>query len=106
MAVSGDTAVVGAIGEDAGGSGAGAAYVFQRDQGGADTWGEVKKLTASDAQAADSFGWRVAVGGDTAVVGAHGEDAGGSAAGAAYVFERNEGGAGTIAAAGRHRRKR
>ncbi len=30
------------------GSDAGAAYVFERDQGGADNWGQVKKLTASD----------------------------------------------------------
>src|SRR3972149_3578358 len=56
VAVSGDTAVVGAMFEDAGGSSAGAAYVFQRDQGGADNWGEVKKLTASDAQVGDVFG--------------------------------------------------
>ena len=35
--------------EDAGGSDAGAAYVFRRDAGGANNWGEVKKLTASTA---------------------------------------------------------
>ncbi len=51
VAVSGDTAVVGAYVEDAGGSTAGAAYVFQRDEGVAGNWGQVKKLTASDAQA-------------------------------------------------------
>ncbi|MCH8920375.1 MAG: FG-GAP repeat protein, partial [Chloroflexi bacterium] len=93
VAVDGDTAVVGAFRESAGGSNAGAAYVFGRNEGGADNWGEVKKLTASDAQGADLFGWSVAVDGDTAVVGAHLEDAGGNAAGAAYVFGRNEGGA-------------
>ena len=94
VAVSGDTAVVGALGEDAGGSRAGAAYVFQRDQGGAGNWGEVQKLTASDAQAGDDFGHGVAISGDTAVVGAAEEDVGGSRAGAAYVFQRDEGGAG------------
>ena len=77
VAVSGAAAVVGAYLEDAGGSNAGAAYVFQRDQGGTDNWGEVKKLTASDAQTSDFFGISVAVSGDTAVVGAVGEDAGG-----------------------------
>ena len=91
VAVSGDTAVVGAFWEDAGGSNAGAAYVFQRDQGGTDNWGEVKKLLASDAQADDEFGVRVAVSGDTAVVGAYYEDAGGDNAGAAYVFRRDQG---------------
>ena len=86
VALSGDTAVVGANGEDAGGTNAGAAYVLQRDQGGADNWGQVTKLTASDAQANDFFGISVALSGDTAVVGANEEDAGGSGAGAAYVF--------------------
>jgi hypothetical protein len=47
---------------------------------------EVKKLTASDAEAGDYFGTGVAVSGDTAVVGADGEDAGAESAGAAYVF--------------------
>ena len=88
MAISGDTAVVGACCEDTGGFDAGAAYVFQRNQGGADNWGEVKKLTASDAQASDRFGHSVAVSGDTAVVGAFREDA---LVGAAYVFQRNQG---------------
>ncbi len=90
VALSGDTVVVGASQESAGGSNAGAAYVFQRDQGSQDNWGEVKKLTASDAEAQDGFG-RVAVSGDTAVVGAFGEDAEGSNAGASYVIERDEG---------------
>ncbi len=93
VAVSGDTAVVGAVFEDAGGASAGAAYVFERDQGGPDNWGEVTKLTASDAQADDVFGDSVAIsGGDTAVVGAIGENSAGGDAGAAYVFERNQGG--------------
>ncbi|MCH7719169.1 MAG: hypothetical protein IIB21_06830 [Chloroflexi bacterium] len=92
VAVSGDTIVVGARLEDAEGSSAGAAYVFQRAQGGADNWSEVTKLTASDAAAGDLFGFSVAVGGDTAVVGAYHEDAGGIDAGAAYVFQRDEGG--------------
>ena len=48
---------------------------------------EVKKLLASDAQSGDLLGWSVAVSGDTAVVGARFEDAEGSNAGAAYVFD-------------------
>ena len=87
VAVSGDTAVVGAYAEDAGGTNAGAAYVFQRDEGGTDNWGEVTKLTASDADGRDRFGWSVAISGETAVVGALFEDAGGTDAGAAYVFD-------------------
>ena len=91
VAVSGDTAIVGAFRGDAGGFRAGAAYVFERNQSGADDWGEVTKLTASDAGAGDQFGVSVAGSGDTAVVGAPLQDAGASNAGAAYVFERDQG---------------
>ena len=41
---------------------------------------EVRKLLASDAQPDDFFGFSVAVSGDTTVVGAAGEDAGGGTA--------------------------
>jgi hypothetical protein len=65
----------------------GAAYVFGRDEGGAGNWGQVNKLTASDAEDADFFGVSVAVSGDTVVAGAYQETTLGSAAGAAYVFD-------------------
>jgi len=77
VAVSGDTAVIGAYFEDTGGSSAGAAYVFTRSGG---AWVEQAKLMASDAQASDVFGASVAVSGDTAVIGASNADA-------AYIFE-------------------
>jgi hypothetical protein len=96
VAISGDTVVVGAKGEDgAGGIGAerGAAYLFERNEDGADAWGQVKKLTASDAEDNDNFGESVAISVDTVVVGAPYEDDASSNGGAAYVFERNEGGA-------------
>jgi len=98
VSISGDTAVVAARHEGAGGVAAGAAYVYQRNESGADNWGEVKKLTASNAQAFGVFGESVAISGDTAVVGAYLEDAGSSPSdndnfGAAYVFQRDQGGA-------------
>jgi hypothetical protein len=46
------------------------------------------KLTASDAQAGDSFGTAIAISGATAVVGAPGDDDAGLNSGAAYVFVR------------------
>jgi len=88
VAVSGDTAVIGAYSEATGGSDAGAAYVFTRSGG---AWTQQAKLLASDAQANDYFGYSVAVSGDTAVIGAYAEDTGGSTAGAAYVFTRTGG---------------
>jgi hypothetical protein len=97
VAISGDTLVVGAYGEDGGAGGlqlvAGAAYVFTRNHGGADQWGEVKILQASDFGANDRFGFSVAISGDTLVVGAYDENGGAGSAnpgsGAAYIFTRN-----------------
>ncbi len=92
VSISGDTAVVGAYLDDDAGSQSGSAYVFERNQGGADNWGEVKKLTASDAAAEDEFGYSVSISGDTAVVGAYLNDDAGPQSGSAYIFERNQGG--------------
>jgi nucleoside-specific outer membrane channel protein Tsx len=87
VAVSGDTAVVGADGADVSGrNDAGAAYVFARTNGG---WSEQAKLTASDGAAVDLFGYSVALSGDTAIVGA--PRAGHLRTGAAYVFARSNG---------------
>ena len=93
VALSGDTAVVGAYFADNECPNSGSAYVFQRDQGGAGNWGEVTKLLASDGAAFDQFGISVAVSGDDAVVGADLEDDKGASSGSAYVFQRDERGA-------------
>ncbi len=88
VAISGDTAVIGAYQDDhAGGTDAGAAYVFVRNGA---NWIQQAKLTASDAAAGDRFGNSVAIFGDTAIIGAYRDDhAGGEDAGAAYVFVRS-----------------
>jgi len=86
VAISSDTVVVAAYGEDTGASGAGAAYVFTRS---GTSWSQQAKIQASDAQASDLFGYSAAITGDTVVVAARDEDAGGSNAGAAYVFTRS-----------------
>jgi len=86
VAISGETVVVGARLEDTGGADAGAAYVFTRS---GTTWTQQAKIVASDAQADDQFGWRVAISGETVVVGAYYEDTGGADAGAAYIFTRS-----------------
>jgi hypothetical protein len=90
VSLSGDFALVGAYGS---GSGAGAAYLFYRNQGGTDNWGEVKKLVAGDGLADDNFGVGVSISGNTALVGASGDDEGtANNKGSAYVFSRNQGG--------------
>jgi len=92
VAVSGDFVVVGAPYEDSEGTDCGAAYIFFRNEGGDDNWGQVKKLTASDAADGDQFGWSVAVSGDFVVVGARYGNSGGTDCGAAYIFSRDQGG--------------
>ncbi len=90
--ISGDTVVVGARWDDDHGSWSGSAYIYERNEGGLNNWGQVKKLRASDATGDDWFGVSVAISNDTIVVAASREDTGATDAGSAYVFERNEGG--------------
>ncbi len=100
VAVSGDTVVVGAYGEDRNGSapGSGAAYVFSRSAG---VWTWQAGLVAVNAETGDNFGWSVALSGDTAVIGAYRESSNANGvnndgwnnnaflSGAAYVFTRS-----------------
>jgi len=86
VALSGDTALIGAVEDDDGGDGSGSAYVFVRS---GSSWSQQAKLTASDAAAGDSFGKSVSIQGDTALVGAFEDDSGGTDDGSAYVFVRS-----------------
>lgn len=85
VSISGDTIVVGAVGDDDRGEGSGSAYVFTRSAG---VWSQQQKLTATDGAALDSFGFSVWVNVDTAVISAFGDDDRGLDAGAVYVFTR------------------
>ena len=63
--MSGDLLVAGAPVDDVGANGnQGSAYVFERNHGGTDNWGQVKKLVASGGGAGDQFGFSVSVSGD------------------------------------------
>ena len=87
VAISGDTAIVGAYGAIVGGSSNGAAYVFVRVGG---AWIEQQKLVAADGASLDFFGISVAISGETAVVGARFDDIGaGTDQGSVYVFVRS-----------------
>lgn len=85
-------AIVGAYLDDDNGSASGSAYIFSRDQGGVNNWGQVKKLVAGDGVAEEKFGSSVSITADTAIVGASEEDGLNTNRGAAYVFYRNQGG--------------
>lgn len=88
VALSGDTAVIGAPWGDGLMLRSGAAYVFQRA---AQTgqWTQVAKLTADDGATNDSFGTSVALSGDTAVIGSNYDDDLGTNSGSAYAFRRD-----------------
>ena len=92
--ISGDIAVVGALGDDHGGmTNAGSAYIFSRSQGGTDNWGQVAKLTASDAAANDQFGGAVAIDGTAVIIGAAKDDHSSKTdAGSAYIFRQSSSG--------------
>ncbi len=83
VAVSGDTVLVGAIGDDEAASSAGTVYVYRHD---GSNWVQEQKLLASDAENADAFGVSVDLAGSTAAIGAYRDDDFGGLSGAAYVF--------------------
>jgi uncharacterized protein (DUF2345 family) len=85
VAISGDTVVIGAYGDD---GYKGSAYVFVKPGSGWATATETAKLTASDGEASNRFAWSVAISGDTVVIGAYCDD---SWRGSAYVFEKGAG---------------
>ena len=76
VALSGDYALIGAMNDNY----KGAAYMFTRN---INTWTQKQKLYASDGATQDRFGWSVSLDGDTALIGAFGDD---NLIGSAYVF--------------------
>ncbi|MEP7287880.1 MAG: FG-GAP repeat protein [Chloroflexota bacterium] len=80
VAVSGDTALVGAYGKN---NFTGAAYVFVRT---GTVWSQQAKLTLNNGAAGDNFGGAVALSDDTVVIGAAYKEGG---RGSAYVFVRS-----------------
>ncbi len=93
VAIAGETAIVGAELNDAGANNSGAAYIFERNVGGTNIWGQRKKITPQETNFASFFGCSVSIAGDFAVIGACGIDGATNDTGAAYIFERNSGGA-------------
>jgi hypothetical protein len=86
VALSADTAIVGAFQDHDRGPGAGATYVYSHT--GTTNWLYRQKLLASDGVTGDGFGVSVAAEvGSRVLVGAFTSDTGGADAGAAYVFD-------------------
>ncbi len=81
VAISGNTAIVGALGDDDNGTFSGSAYLFD-----ATTGQQLAKLLSSDGAAEDTFGYAVAISGSTAIVGTDWDDDNGTNSGSAYIF--------------------
>ena len=89
VAISDNTIVIGADGDDDNGGHSGSTYVYVRPDTGWVTTSETAKLTASDGASGDMFGVSVAISGNTIAVGTWGEDnSNGTDAGSAYIYVR------------------
>lgn len=86
IAVSGDTAIVGASRDDTLASDAGRAYIYTWSDG---IWSLQATLSADVPTVSDTFGTSVSIDGDTVVVGVPYDDDSASASGSAYVFVRS-----------------
>lgn len=88
VSISGDNVLVGARYEDGNGYNYGAAYVFSKPTDGWINMTETAKLTASDKDNSDLFGYSVSIDGENIVVGAPGDADNGYNTGSAYVFTK------------------
>ena len=88
VALSDDTAIIGAARDDEKGEDSGSVYVFTRS---GTHWSQLQKLTAADGAKGDVFGISVALDGDTALIGADLDDDKGENSGSVYVYTRSKG---------------
>jgi hypothetical protein len=86
VAISGDTAVIGAYKDDDNADNSGSAYIFRYN---GSSWGEEVKLPVSDGAQGDRFGYSVAISGAIAVIGAPLDDDNSSDSGSVYIFRYN-----------------
>ena len=93
VALYGNTALIGAVGDDENATSAGSVYIFTRQASGASSLSNVSlwigqtKIYASDPKAGDMFGNAVSLYGDTALIGAFQDDDKGINTGRVYVFK-------------------
>jgi len=84
VSVSGDTAIISAMVDDAQGAESGSAYIFQRS---GQTWVEQQKLLPSDGAAGDRSGISVSIDSNLAVIGSWRDDDQGNDSGSVYMYE-------------------
>lgn len=92
VSLEGDLLIAGAPGTASGATSSGAAYVYDRYEGGANAWGFLKKLVPPTPSAQARFGQRVHLSANRAFVSAPGDLNLGVATGAIYIYDRDLGG--------------
>lgn len=92
VAIYSNLAIVGAPGDTTNGTNSGSAYIFERNTGGVNNWGQVAKLTASDADTFDLFGSSVSIFENYVSIGAMCNKDSGECSGAVYIYYKDFGG--------------
>jgi hypothetical protein len=87
VSISGEYAIIGAIGKDDNGTDAGAAYIFKRT---GYYWSRFAKIIPSNLSHNYCFGTSVNISDGYAIVGALGDNMNGVRTGAAYVYQRQQ----------------
>ncbi len=84
VSISGNMLIAGAFGNSDAGAESGAAYIFRFN---GTNWSETDKLTASDKDTNDRFGYSVCMNSNLAIVGAYQNSDNGTNSGSAYLFD-------------------
>jgi len=92
VAIYGDYAIVGALDFSTNINITGNAYIFHKNKGGQNNWGQVKKITASGNEIGNWFGYSVDIDDGIVIVGAWKSSLNGDNSGLAYIYEKNNGG--------------
>lgn len=92
VSIDGDTIAIGAYHADTSSNETGAAYIFEKPDGGWTDMTPTATLTATTPYFRDIFGQHIAISGDTVVVASHWDDEIVDSGGAAYVFEKPDSG--------------
>ena len=86
VSISGNKAIVGAYGDDDGGTNSGSVYLFKFN---GTSWIETQKLTSPVPRENARFGSSVSISGDRAIVGANRDDYWTNDAGSAFIYKYN-----------------
>ena len=86
VAIDGEYAIIGALGDKIYGEYSGSAYIFKRN---GTVWTEQSKLLPLDGGQFKVFGNSVSIDGGYAIIGAPGDNESGYGSGSAYIFKRN-----------------